>query len=145
MNIVHKLTLRHLKANKGRSVVTTLGIMISVAMITAVFVALASFMQLTADIDIQECGDKVAAIYNVTPKQLKTLRQDDRVEVGAAVDNALSFQLAEGGTTVQRTSSLYVSDPDNDKLMILGDYSGNLPTKPDEIAVESDLICGILF
>ena len=140
MNIVHKLTLRHLKANKGRSVVTTLGIMISVAMITAVFVALASFMQLTADIDIQECGDKVAAIYNVTPKQLKTLRQDDRVEVGAAVDNALSFQLAEGGTTVQRTSSLYVSDPDNDKLMILGDYSGNLPTKPDEIAVESDLI-----
>ena len=140
MNIVHKLTLRHLKANKGRSVVTTLGIMISVAMITAVFVALASFMQLTADIDIQECGDKVAAIYNGTPKQLKTLRQDDRVEVGAAVDNALSFQLAEGGTTVQRTSSLYVSDPDNDKLMILGDYSGNLPTKPDEIAVESDLI-----
>lgn len=140
MNIVHKLTLRHLKANKGRSVVTTLGIMISVAMITAVFVALASFMQLTADIDIQECGDKVAAIYNVTPKQLKTLRQDDRVEVGAAVDNALSFQLAEGGTTVQRTSSLYVSDPDNDKLMILGDYSGNLPIKPDEIAVESDLI-----
>lgn len=140
MNIVHKLTLRHLKANKGRSVVTTLGIMISVAMITAVFVALASFMQLTADIDIQERGDKVAALYNVTPEQLKTLRQDDRVEVGAAVDNALSFQLAEGGSTVQRTSSLYVSDPDNDKLMILGDYSGNLPTKPDEIAVESDLI-----
>ena len=140
MNIVHKLTLRHLKANKGRSVVTTLGIMISVAMITAVFVALASFMQLTADIDIQECGDKVAAIYNVTPDQLKTLRQDDRVEVGAAVDNALSFQLAEGGSTVQKTSSIYVSDPDNDKLMILGDYSGNLPTKPDEIAVESELI-----
>ena len=140
MNIVHKLTLRHLKANKGRSVVTTLGIMISVAMITAVFVALASFMQLTADIDIQESGDKVAAIYNVTPEQLETLRQDDRVEVGAAVDNKLSFQLAGGGTTVQRTSSIYVSDPDNNKLMILGDYSGNLPTKPDEIAVESDLI-----
>lgn len=140
MNIVHKLTLRHLKANKGRSVVTTLGIMISVAMITAVFVALASFMQLTADIDIQECGDKVAAIYNVTPEQLEILRQDDRVEVGAAVDNALSFQLAKGGTTVQKTSSIYVSDPDNDKLMILGDYSGNLPTKADEIAVESELI-----
>lgn len=140
MNIVHKLTLRHLKANKGRSVVTTLGIMISVAMITAVFVALASFMQLTADIDIQECGDKVAAIYNVTPEQLEILRQDDRVEVGAAVDYALSFQLAKGGTTVQRTSSIYASDPDNDRLMILGDYSGNLPTKPDEIAVESDLI-----
>ena len=139
-NIVHKLTLRHLKANKGRSVVTTLGIMISVAMITAVFVALASFMQLTADIDIQERGDMVASLYGVSPEQLEVLRQDDRVEVGAAVENSLSFQLADGGTTVQRTSSIYMSDPDNDKLMILGEYTGSLPTKPDEIAVESDLI-----
>ena len=44
MNIVNKLTLSHLKANKSRSVVTVLGITVSVAMITAVFVAIASFV-----------------------------------------------------------------------------------------------------
>ena len=31
MNIIRKLTLRHLKSNKGRSIVTILGIIISVA------------------------------------------------------------------------------------------------------------------
>ena len=44
MNIVNKLTLRHLKENKGRTLVTTFGIIVSVAMITAVFVAMASFL-----------------------------------------------------------------------------------------------------
>ena len=44
MNIVNKLTLRHLKENKGRTIVTILGIIVSVAMITAVFVAGASFL-----------------------------------------------------------------------------------------------------
>ena len=35
MNIINKLTLRHLKENKKRTVVTIIGIIISVAMITA--------------------------------------------------------------------------------------------------------------
>ena len=50
MKIVNKLTLRHLKENKGRTVVTTLGICVSVAMITAVFVAAASLMNLFGEI-----------------------------------------------------------------------------------------------
>ena len=52
MNIVNKLTLRHLKENKGRTVITALGVIISVAMITAVFVAIASFLNLFADISV---------------------------------------------------------------------------------------------
>ena len=52
MNIVKKLTLRHLKENKSRSVVTTLGICVSVAMITAVFVAAYSLMNLLGDLTI---------------------------------------------------------------------------------------------
>ena len=36
MNIINKLTLRHMKLNKRRTLVTMIGIIISVAMITAV-------------------------------------------------------------------------------------------------------------
>ena len=50
MNIVNKLTTRHIQQNKGRTVVTTLGICVSVAMITAVFVAMASFLNLFGEI-----------------------------------------------------------------------------------------------
>lgn len=140
MNIVHKLTLRHLKANKSRSVVTTLGIMISVAMITAVFVALASFMRLTADIDVQNNGDYVAALYETTPEIIQALRQDDRVEVGIANTESISFQLSGNYKKYQSTGSIYTADSEDCKLMVLGSYNGQLPTKPDEIAVESDFI-----
>lgn len=36
MNIVRRLTMRHLKENKKRSMTTIFGIIVSVAMITAV-------------------------------------------------------------------------------------------------------------
>ena len=58
MNIVNKLTLRHLKENKGRTIITTLGICVSVAMITAVFVSIASFMKFYGDTTIFQAGNK---------------------------------------------------------------------------------------
>lgn len=36
MNIVHTLTIRHLQQNKRRTLVTIIGVIISVAMVTAV-------------------------------------------------------------------------------------------------------------
>lgn len=48
MNIVQKLTTAHLKANVRRTVTTVLGIVISVAMITAVFVSVSSLFNYSA-------------------------------------------------------------------------------------------------
>ena len=45
-NIVHLLTGRHLRENKGRTVITILGIAVSAAMLTAVFVSIAYFMNM---------------------------------------------------------------------------------------------------
>ena len=46
MNIINKVTLRHLKENKRRSLVTIIGVIISVAMITAVATLGVSFLDL---------------------------------------------------------------------------------------------------
>ena len=46
MNIVNKLTLKHLKENKKRTLVTIIGVIISVAMVTAVTTLAVSFMNL---------------------------------------------------------------------------------------------------
>lgn len=43
MNITKKLALRHLKQNKSRSVLTVLGITISVVMLTVIFTCATSF------------------------------------------------------------------------------------------------------
>lgn len=44
MNIIKKLSLRHLKKNKNRSALTVLGITVSVVLMTALVVAASSFL-----------------------------------------------------------------------------------------------------
>ncbi|MCR5690405.1 MAG: ABC transporter permease [Clostridiales bacterium] len=49
MNIVNTLTLRHVAAHKKRSVLTLLAVIVSVAMVTAVFTAVYSFIEFMKD------------------------------------------------------------------------------------------------
>lgn len=87
MNIVRKLTLRHLKENKGRTVITTLGICVSVAMITAVFVSIASFLNFYGEATIFEGGNKHAEFSDLTQEQVNALKADDRIDiVGSYID-----------------------------------------------------------
>lgn len=49
MNIVNSLTLRHIKSHKRRSLLTVLSIIVSVAMVTAVFTSIFSFVKFMQD------------------------------------------------------------------------------------------------
>lgn len=50
MKIINKLTWRHLWVNRRRTVITLFGIIISVAMVTAVFTSVGSLMRSLSDI-----------------------------------------------------------------------------------------------
>ena len=141
MNVVNKLTLRHLKENKGRSVITTLGIIVSVAMITAVFVALASFLNLEGNISQMQIGYK-DAWFEVDTQQLEKLRNDDRIsDVGINCELFdPSFQLDSKASVRSGTGEIYCGDSTNLKQMVTGSYEGELPKNSGEIAVEQELI-----
>lgn len=139
MNIVNKLTLRHLKENKGRTVITTLGICVSVAMITAVFVAAASFLNLFAEIDFLASGHR-HAIFAANATQLQQLMDDDRIErVGVRVESE-SFQLEGDKSKSARTGDIYVGDKTNLEQMFTLGYDGTIPQHSNEIAVEEKFI-----
>lgn len=141
MNIVNKLTLRHLKENKGRSVVTTLGIIVSVAMITAVFVAMASFLNLEGTITQMQIGNK-DAWFLVNSQQLEKLQKDDRLSA-VGINYELfdpSFQLDDKASVRTGTGDIYCGDSVNLKQMVTGNYEGELPKSSKEIAVEKELI-----
>lgn len=139
MNIVNKLTLRHLKENKGRTVITTLGICVSVAMITAVFVAAASFLNLFAEIDFLASGHR-HAIFEANSSQLQQLKDDDRIErVGVRAESE-SFQLEGDKSKSARTGDIYVGDKVNLEQMFTVGYDGTIPENGNEIAVEQKFI-----
>lgn len=141
MNIVNKLTLRHLKENKGRSVITTLGIIVSVAMITAVFVAMASFLNLEGTISYMQMGHK-DAVFAVDTEQLEKLKKDDRLSaVGVNTDLFQpSFQLEQKSSVRTGTGEIYCGDSVNLQQMMVCDYEGEIPQNSKEIAVEQSLI-----
>lgn len=141
MNIVNKLTLRHLKENKGRTLVTTFGIIVSVAMITAVFVAMASFLQLFADVSVVSDGNYAAQLSDVKLSSLDELYKDERIEtVGLCDENYKQFKIDNGKSDRLATGSIGACDDGYFKMFIQADYDGTLPKTSDEIAVQSDFI-----
>lgn len=77
MNIVRTLTLRHLKENKGRTVVTILGIIVAVAMITAVFVGMSSLLNVTGQAMRNITGDYDFSTYTETTDTLKIKNESE--------------------------------------------------------------------
>jgi putative ABC transport system permease protein len=76
MNIINKVTIRHLKENKRRSLVTIIGVIISVAMITAVATLGVSFLDLMIRQDIAKNGEWHVQYKDVTLDQLKAIEKD---------------------------------------------------------------------
>lgn len=141
MNIVNKLTLRHLKENKGRTVVTALGITVSVAMITAVFVALASFLNLFGELELITSGNYHARISGVTQAQLLELREDERIaQVGLHEHNEHSFLLSDRKSDRLGTGEIMIGDEVYISQMLTSDYDGTIPKNENEIAIEQRLL-----
>lgn len=142
MNIVNKLTLRHLKENKSRTVITTLGICVSVAMITAVFVAMASFLNLFGEMTIISDGDSHARFFNITQEQLSSLENDSRIkETGIYIspENS-SILLNDRKTDRQGTCEILIGDEVYLNEMLTSDCDGAMPKNENEVAIEQSLL-----
>lgn len=80
MNIVNKVTLRHMKGNKRRTFVTILGVIISTAMITGVSALASSFMDLMQRNAIYYDGNWQVSFTNITKDQFTALLQEKEIE-----------------------------------------------------------------
>ncbi|KRG15898.1 ABC transporter permease [Lederbergia galactosidilytica] len=96
MNIVNKLTIRHLIQNKRRTLVTIIGVIISVAMLTAVATIGVSFMDLLKRQTISEDGEWHLVYHNVDGKQIEKIRKDANTEK-VILSRDLGFALLDGG------------------------------------------------
>lgn len=76
MNIMNKLTLRLLKENKRRTLVTIIGVIISVAMLTAVSTIAVSFIDLLKRQEIVDSGEWHALYKDIDTEQIETLAKD---------------------------------------------------------------------
>lgn len=138
MNLLNKLTIKNLKLNKKRTIVTIIGIMLSVALITAVSSIYSSGIKSLIKYETHEKGDFHAAFYKVPISDIDIFENNRNIEtinitkdVGfAKIDSKNEYKpyACIKGFTKNSLNNLSV------KLL-----DGRLPKNENEIVIPSHL------
>ena len=80
MKVLGKLTVKHLKLNKKRTIVTIIGIMLATALMTAVVTMAVSFQQSLVTYEKQEAGDYHYAFLNQDEDMLEKIKANRNIE-----------------------------------------------------------------
>ena len=140
MNIVNKLTLKQLLLNKKRTLVTLIGVIISVAMITAVASLGVSFMDMMKRQVISDDGQWHVLYQNVNSSQIEAIKNDEDTK-DVVLSRNLGYSLLEG------------SQNDNKPYIFIAEYNnegfenfpvelieGRFPKAQNEIVISESII-----
>lgn len=138
MNLLNKLTIKNLKLNKRRTIVTIIGIMLSVALINAVATMYFSGMSSIIKAQKATSGDYHTVFYNVPLNDIKTIQNNRNVE------NITKLKyLGTSKIKSNNPQSPYVSvvAVEKDKMNKLGMYlvKGRLPDNENEMVITNYL------
>lgn len=140
MNIINKLTLRHLKENKRRTFVTIMGVIISVAMLTAVTTLAVSFMSLLQKQQIADEGEWHVLYKDVNEEQLKTIQADKNSEK-VILSHDAGYANLEGS---ENASKPYVFVKEYNEAGFnqfpIELVEGKIPTKENELLISEHII-----
>ena len=144
MSITKKLALRHLKQNKTRSVLTVLGITISVVMLTVIFTCATSFAHYYGERSINTNGNWHFFVKTDYESAKKYLLSDSSLkDIGFEKDLSTeeqSYKIYSDKANYLRTGTIYQGDAQYIKDTVTCKYDGALPKSDNEIMVEQSLI-----
>ena len=129
MNIVNTLTLRHLKENKKRTVITVIGIIISVAMLTATCVSVTSLAALYARDLLYMGGEWHAALPSATAQQIETLEKNTDLKY-VAIDIFLCRENAEPDKIARNIRSFFKPDKVKTTVLKRGNFGSAKDIRP---------------
>lgn len=137
MNILNKLTLKHLKMNKKRTVVTIIGVILSTALMVGIGLLLSTVRDNYLQETIKDSGN-----HHVVFEDVKTTKQDlilKNSEVQKTkIKSELGYALLEGGLNPYKPY-LKIVKANNDYLQELKLMKGNLPKNENEVVISNHI------
>ncbi len=139
MNIFYKFTWRSLKENKTRTIVTILGIMLSVSLITATLTSVSSLFEFMRNVMGDEYGTWHLCVDNLTDDKLGEMKKEDGVDESAVMYNIGYAKLEK--SYVSDRPYLYVGayDGDLDAICNFSVKEGRMPQNSSELILPLDL------
>lgn len=138
MNLLNKLTIKNLKLNKRRTIVTIIGIMLSVALINAVATMYFSGMASIIKAQKATSGDYHTVFYNVPLNDVKTIQNNRNVE---NITRLKYLGMSKFKSNVSQIPYVSVVAAEKDNMNKLGMYlvKGRLPENENEMVITNHL------
>ncbi len=143
MNIIMKLTLRHLKFNMKRTIVTIFGIMVSTALITAMLTGIYSAFEFTGNVSIYAEGNQHADFKNISEEEYDKLKNDPALSLVGVNDidyEKTGFYIDGDAEKRFRIGNIFHGNSALLTQMVTCEYEGRLPEKKSEIAIEEEFL-----
>ena len=140
MNIVNKLTLRHLKKNKRRTLVTIIGVIISVAMVTAVSTLVTSFISLMQKHQIANEGEWHVLYKHVNEEQLHQIEADANTKKVLLSKDVGYAELPESENSYKPNLFIQGYNQDAFHHFPINIVEGKIPTKDDEVLISEHIM-----
>ena len=142
MNILNKFTIKSLKLNKKRTIVTIIGIMLSTALICGVAGLVSSFQNSLIDWARTNDGNYHVTFKNVESNKAQYVTENQKVK-DYFISSSLGWANLEGSKTTNKPY-LHVLAYDKKALenygVVLTD--GRLPQNPNEIIITESVLTG---
>lgn len=139
MNLLNKLTLKNLKLNKKRTIVTIIGIILSVALITAVTSMFFSAYHSIIKYETSIKGDFHYEFMNVSGKDLKNFENNRNIEEFGIVKNIGYANLTKSQNEYKLYAYIKAFDNKAFANLAIKLISGKLPKNDNEIVIPSHL------
>lgn len=138
MNLLNRLTIKSLKLNKKRTVVTIVGIILSIMLITAVSSIFSSLISSATNYERQYKGNYHAAFSNIPASELETIYNNRKIKTVNVVEN-IGFAAIDS-KNAEKPYALVKAFSDNAlKNLAVNLIEGRLPENENEILIPKNL------
>ncbi len=140
MKILNKLTMKNLKLNKKRTIVTIIGISLSVALICAITTFVVSFQNSMIEREIKTNGNYHIRVQNVSKENEKYLENNAKIQ-DVQISQEIGYAPLEESQNENKPFA-YIESYDEDLLQNGGIIiiEGRLPENENEIIIPEHVI-----
>ena len=138
MSLLNKLTIKNLKLNKKRTIVTIIGIMLSVALITAVASIYSSGIKSLIKYETYEKGNYHTAFYNVPVSDMDIFKNNRNIETINITKN-VGYAKIDSKNEYKPYVFIKAFTKDSLKKLSVKLVDGRLPENENEVVIPTHL------
>ena len=139
MNILNKVTWENLKKNRTRTLVTIIGIVLSVSLFTAVTTSVHSLQTYIVEVTKEQQGNYHGGIYDVDGNKLSEIVADEKAEMVTTIQNVGYARIDEIENADKPYLFIGAMDKEFTGMMPVHLLEGRLPESSKEILIPEHL------